>query len=240
MDRGNNNTKNIISYHYTFVLQNGVKKEVHVQLDKKTLNLVHEQAKTHPQWTELSSFKCPNCPLDEDQNTFCPIAVNLVELIDFFGSSLAYEEVDVCITTEERGYTKRTTLQTGLSSVIGIYMVTSGCPIMEKLKPMVRYHLPFATLEETQYRVISMYVLSQYFLYKRGKVPDWEFKGLVKIYDDIRIVNKNFCDKLAKIGIEDASINALVRLDIFADSVPFTITEDMLDDIELLFSAYLD
>ena len=230
----------VIRYHYKFILQNGVTKEVEVKLDKRTLNLIQSEEKTGPQWAELKSFKCPNCPLEENQYRFCPIAINLVDLVNFFGSSLAYEEVDIVIDTKERGYTKHTSLQTGLSSVIGIYMVTSGCPIMEKLKPMVRHHLPFATLEETQYRVISMYILAQFLLHKRGKTPDWEFKDLVKTYDDIRIVNKNFCDKLTEIGIEDASINALVRLDVFADSVPFTITENMLGEIELLFSAYLD
>ena len=117
-------------------------------------------------------------------------------------------------------------------------MVTSGCSIMEKLKPMVRYHLPFATEEETRYRVISMYVLAQYFLFKRGKTVDWELKKLVDIYDDIQTVNKHFCKRLATIQSKDASINALIVLDCFADFVRFSINKKMLDEIEFLFNAY--
>ena len=33
---------------------------------------------------------------------------------------------------------------------------------MESLKPMVRFHLPFATVEETVFRSVSTYLLSQY------------------------------------------------------------------------------
>lgn len=228
----------VITYHYKFTFGDGVEKEFTVKLDNRTLNLIQPEKQSYPKWTELKHFKCPNCSLDEARHKFCPVAVNLVNLGDFFSSSISYEEVDVVIETEARRYTKHTTLQKGLSSLIGIYMVTSGCPVMEKLKPMVRYHLPFATIEETKYRVISMYLLAQYFLFKRGKQPDWELKELVKIYDDIRIVNKNLCKRFTDIGIEDASLNALVSLNCFADSVTFSIDKDLLDEIELIFDAY--
>lgn len=58
--------------------------------------------------------------------------------------------------TEERTYSKDTLLQQGLASLLGIVMTTSGCPVLEPLKPMVRFHLPFATLTETVYRMVSM------------------------------------------------------------------------------------
>jgi len=238
MNSGTDDSTEIITYNYRFTLEDGVEREFKVKLDKRTLRLIQTGNTADPKWAELKNFKCKNCSLKEDEHKFCPIAVNLVDLIDFFKSSIAYEEADVLIETDEREYKKHTSLQAGLSSLIGIYMVTSGCPIMEKLKPMVRHHLPFATLEETRYRVTSMYMLAQYFLHKRGKKPDWEFKELINIYEDIRIVNKNFCNKLTNIGVEDASINALVRLDVFADSVPFSINENMLEEIELLFNAY--
>ena len=151
---------------------------------------------------------------------------------------ISYKEVDLLIETEERGYIKHTTLQQGISSLVGIYMVTSGCPVMEKLKPMVRYHLPFASLRETQYRVMSMYLLAQYFLHRRGGKPDWELTNLVKIYDDVQIVNKSFSQRLAHSRIEDATLNALVKLDMFAKHISDLINKDALDEMECLFSAY--
>ncbi|PIV52993.1 MAG: hypothetical protein COY53_00400 [Elusimicrobia bacterium CG_4_10_14_0_8_um_filter_37_32] len=230
----------MLTYRYKFTLSNGTEKEFTVKLDDKTLNLISEEKKSYPEWTELKYSKCSNCPLNENQHKFCPLAINLVDLIDFFSGSNSYEEVDIYIETEARKYTKHTTLQQGISSLMGIYMVTTGCPIMEKLKPMVRFHLPFATIDETKYRVLSMYLLAQYFLARHGKEPDWELKKLVEIYADIQTVNKNFCKRLRNIKIKDASINAVVILDCFAGSVTFSLEEDALDKIELLFNAYLE
>jgi hypothetical protein len=43
-------------------------------------------------------------------------------------------------------------------------VATSGCRYTAYFKPMARFHLPFANEEETAYRAISMYLLSQRFL----------------------------------------------------------------------------
>jgi hypothetical protein len=118
-------------------------------------------------------------------------------------------------------------------------MVTSGCPVMAKLRPMARFHLPFATEEETKYRALSMYLLAQYFIKRRDKKPDWEMKNLIKVFKDIRIVYKYMSKRLLASKIEDASINALVVLDNFADSINFSLTQGVLDEIEVLFNAYL-
>lgn len=235
---GVGNSDKIIIFNYKFTFGDGAEKEFNIKLDNKTLDLIQTIKGPYPKWTELKYFKCLNCPLEEEKREFCPVAVSLVELINFFMSSISYEEVDVSIEVEERRYTKHTSLQKGLSSLIGIYMVTSGCPILEKFKPMVRHHLPFATGKETAYRVMSMYLFAQYFLYKRGKKPDWEFKDLVKTYNDVRIVNGCFSKRLTNTIKEDASVNALVILDSFADFVTFSIDEGALGEIELLFNAY--
>ena len=119
-------------------------------------------------------------------------------------------------------------------------MATSGCPIMKKLKPMVFSHLPFATLKETQYRVLSMYLLAQYFVYRRGGEPDWPLSKLANLYDDIQIVNKSFFRRLAHVKIKDAALNALIKLDIFAKYVSVSINRDVLDEMESLFQAYFE
>ena len=65
-------------------------------------------------------------------------------------------------------------------------------------------------------------------------------KKLVQIYDAIRQVNRYICKKLISVGTQDASINALVRLDFLADPVDFVVDDYRLDEIEALFGAYLD
>ena len=235
----NKNSNNLVSYKYTFKFKDGKEKEFIANLDSNTLDLITAQKNFYPKWTELNFYKCSNCALIETQSKYCPIAINLVDIIYFFQNFISYEEVDIIIKTKARTYFKHTSLQNGLSSLIGIYMVTSGCPILEKLRPMVRFHLPFATIQETRYRVIAMYLLGQHFLYKHGKTPDWDFKNLVKIYDDIRIVNRYFCKRLSHVEMEDANRNAVIELDCFAEYISFSINENILNEIELLFKAYL-
>ncbi|MBI5639675.1 MAG: hypothetical protein HZA17_04540 [Nitrospirae bacterium] len=230
--------RNPLSFLYNFRFPDGTERAFDLKLDRKTLNLILPQNRTYPEWAELDFFKCPICTLDHGRYRFCPVATNLQDVVSFFGGSISYQEVEVSIETDERKYVKQTALQNGLSSLIGLYMVTSGCPGMEKLKPMVRYHLPFATEEETKYRVLSMYLLAQFFLGKRGKRPDWSLQNLVAMYEDIRIINRSFYKRLANIKLEDASKNALIILDCFADSVTFSINKKLLDDIEVMFSAY--
>jgi len=240
MSKNIDDANKVISFQYRFIFNRDLERNIDVKMDEKTLTLIQPRKASYPKWTELKYFKCPNCSLDENRHLFCPIAINVVELVDFFKTAISYDKVDLIIKSEERKYMKRTTLQQGISSLLGIYMVTSGCPIMEKLKPMVRYHLPFPTLRETQYRVMSMYLLAQYFLYRRGKTPDWELKHLVKIYDDIQIVNKSFFQRLSHSKIKDATLNALVKLDIFAKHISDLIDKNALDEMECLFNAYFE
>ena len=225
---------------YSFTLRDGSIKKFDVALDAESLRLIPKKRKSYPQWTALSHHQCPNCPLKESTHPRCPIAANLVDVVRFFKDSISWEEADIEITTEARQYRKHTTLQRGISSLIGIYMVTSGCPIMDKLKPMVKTHLPFATPQETMYRAISMYLLAQYFLYRKGRTPDWKLEKLLKTYEAIRIVNRKFTERLGSTGIQDASLNAVIRLNVFADLATLALEEKGLDDIERLFQAYLD
>lgn len=231
-------TKNI-TYRYSFRLGDGREKEFEVRLDGKTLGMVLAPSSSYPPWTALHCCQCPHCPLRDDEFPHCPIAVNLVDLVDFFNDSISYEEIDVQIETDERRYTRHTTMQKAVSSLLGIYMVTSGCPVMDKLRPMVRFHLPFATVEESTYRAISMYLMAQFFRFKRGKEPDWELKNLVDIYKDVQTVNASFRKRLSQIENKDTNANALVILDTFAVTILLAINEDQMDDFETLFQAYL-
>jgi hypothetical protein len=238
MDNISRSSAGKITYNYKFIFKDGAPKEFNIELDSVTLNLIDTGDKTCPKWTKLGCFKCPNCTLDERQHEFCPIAVNMMDLVDYFGNFASYEPAEVIVTTQERTYIKKVSLQHGVSSLIGIYMVTSGCPILDKLKPMVRFHLPFGTIEETKYRAISMYLLAQYCINQHGGQPDWDLHKLAEAYENIRTVNESFCKRLRTIEHKDTNLNALVVLDIFADSVNLSIDRRMVDDLDYLFKGY--
>lgn len=227
-----------IRYRYHFVFTGGRRKEVDILLDAESMNLIKTRKVSYPPWTELHFHKCPNCRLDEEKHAYCPISANVHELLEAFSDCMSYERAEVLIDSESRRYVAHTTLQRGLGSLIGIYMVTSGCPNMEKLKPMVRYHLPFASEEETVYRVLSMYLLAQYFLQRRGSAPDWAMKKLVEVYREVELVNRGLCKRISNLTTEDGCVNAVIILDCFAKSVITSIDRKMMREIEALFDAY--
>ena len=231
-------SENILLYNYKFILKDGKEKIFSIKLDKNTLALISEKKEEIPDWAKLENHKCTNCPIDSNEEKYCPIAVHIMDMILFFKDMVSFEEVDVIVEAEERHYTKHTTLQQAISSILGIYMVTSGCPLMEMLKPMVRFHLPFSSEEETVYRVISMYLFAQYFLHSKDQEVDWKLEKLNKLYDEINIVNENFTLRLQSIKMEDANLNALFKLKVFADYVKFSIDANMITELEYLFRAY--
>jgi hypothetical protein len=228
-----------IVYKYKFVFEDGKDAQFNLTLDPKTLLMQRDIIEPYPEWTELEFNKCPHCPVDPRLEKHCPVALNLMSPISIFQESLSYEKADVYIASNERKYMKPTTIQEGLSSLIGLCMATSGCPYLDYLKPMVRFHLPFASSEETMYRVLTMYMFAQHMRMKRGEEPDWDLKNLDGIYDNIRQVNKTFTDRLRHINVRDAALNALVNLDCFAISVKFSINYEMLEDVTDHFGAYM-
>ena len=227
-----------LTFQYHFRFDSGRDQRFTVRLDPHRMTLLHTPRSPLPAWTALGHCQCPNCPLTPAQSPQCPAAVGLVELVGAFEQTRSIEQVTLRVEAEERVYEKRTSIQEAVSALLGVYMATSGCPVMAKLKPMVRFHLPFATIEETHFRALSMYLVAQYLIAKRGGRPDWECRGLVALYEQVMTVNEHFFKRLAGTGMEDAGLNALVRLDLYASAVAMT-AEDILQEVQSVFEAYL-
>ena len=232
--------KTIKTIKYIFEINDECIKQVDLTLSFPDLSLIKDVGDSHPNWAKLSCHKCPCCNLDESSNKFCPVALNMVSVINEFNTYLSYKEVTLKIITDEREFKKAVLMQEGLSSLFGIIMTTSGCPILDKLRPMVFTHLPFATGEETAYRVMSMYVLAQYFVKKYGNEPDWELKGLIQLYKDIALLNEHFIKRFSDDeGASDAHLNAIVKLSCFSIYTISMIEENWVVDLEKIFHTYL-
>lgn len=228
---------NMITLLYRFRFDSGPEKDFSIQLEADSLQLLLNGNLKKPEWTRLKYHQCENCPLD-DSVEYCPVAVNLSSLVESFQDSISFEKTKVTVETRERTFVKDTTLQKGLSALIGIYMVTSNCPVMDKLRPMVRFHLPFATSRETIYRAVTMYLLAQFFTMRRGGEPDWEMKNLAEIYKAVSVVNKGISQRISNASNKDANVNAVVILHSVGESLPYVI-ESGLNDIEPLFADYI-
>jgi len=87
-------------------------------------------------------------------------------------------------------------------------------------------------------RILSTYLLAQYFRQKKGLEPDWALKNLKEIYENIRILNRAIKKRLKKVGEGDANVNALVGLDVFALTTAGFLDDDSFDKLGPLFEAY--
>jgi len=227
-----------LKFNYSFELEDGTTNRFEIQLERETLALIAKEREDLPDWTKLKFQQCSICPLKKRQHKHCPIARNLVGIVEKFSDLLSHEKARVTVETEERTYQKDTTVHAGLSSMLGIVMTTSGCPVMEPLKPMVRFHLPFASIEETIFRMTSMYLLAQYLRKQEGRPHDSDLSGLAQIYSDVSKANKDFSERLAQAAEKDANVNALVELDVFASMVQL-LAEDAMSELKPYYSAYL-
>ncbi|MBN1622007.1 MAG: hypothetical protein JW871_05395 [Endomicrobiales bacterium] len=229
-----------INYEYKFKLPEGKVINCPIALEQKSLNLVIREKDKYPSWAELKYRQCSNCTLDTKTVKYCPIAKNMVEVIDLFKDITSDTKVEIEITSPLRNYSKKTTIEEGVSSIVGLYMATSGCPILDMLKPMTYYHLPFSSISEVKYRVITMYLMAQYLITRTGGTPDWELEKLKNLYREIQIVNKTLSHRFSSPEIKNMKINVLLELDCFAKHISLALIDDeMIAHMKDIFNIYM-
>ena len=223
---------------YQLLFPDGSEARVDVEVDDETLDLRSPRPSAEPpEWTRLGHRRCTNCPLDPRRAPHCPLALAIVPLVEVTRDVVSHTACVAAVTTPERTIRVETTMQRAIASLMGLLIATSGCPHTRLFRPMARFHLPFAS-EETIYRATSMYLLSQYFAARDGHAPDLAMTGLRAAYREIHTVNRHIAARLKDVIAQDASVNALVILDLFSKALPDTI-EDQLDEIRYLFGPDL-
>ncbi len=231
------NKQNPFRFNYQFQFEDDYTKNYHIALDPKTLSLIPDVHRHKPQgWTRLNYKQCSACPLTIDSHPFCPIALNIMELVETFKDVLSYHNCTVVCETEDRTYSKNTSIMEGLSAIFGVIMATSDCPIMNFLKPMARFHLPFSNVEETTARTTSLYLLSQYFKYKERPDIKIDFKPLENHYAQVRMVNEGIIKRISTVSKQDADKNAIVTLHSLSLFLSMEI-DYSLSSLEYIFTA---
>lgn len=228
-----------LEFIYRFEFAAGGNEKVVVRLDKATLEPCSGTNETPPDWTRLDFHQCPHCPITVSERPYCPLAVQLAKLVSLCDRLLSHDTVKLEVISAERTIITQTTAQRAVSSLMGLVFATSGCPHTVFLKPMARFHLPFASEEETLFRASSMYLLAQYFRSKQGLAVDLELTGLKRAYSALHQVNGAMAERLRAIISKDSAVNAVVLLDLLAKVLPYSIAES-LEEIRYPFEAYLD
>jgi hypothetical protein len=108
--------------------------------------------------------------------------------------------VHLTVKTERRIYKQECDLQSGLNSMLGLQMATSGCPILGQLRAMATFHMPFSSFGETLFRTVSAYLVQQFYVHKAGGKADWDLKELQAFYETLEGLNKAFSKRIRGIG----------------------------------------
>lgn len=225
-----------VSIKYYFLLESGAKKNFVFEFEpfRYPPQWLSENL---PSWTRLEHHQCSICPFEKTTHPHCPLAANLVDIIKRFDGLLSYEKVYVKVVTDERDVSKHTTVQHGMSSLMGLAMATSGCPHTSFFSAMAHFHMPLASVKETIYRAVTSYLLSQYFLRREGKEADFDLTGLTEIYENLQQVNISVANRLRSATESDSTVNAIILLDTFAQSLPI-IMNTTLDEIRSMYAPY--
>lgn len=165
-----------------------------------------------PAWARLGYHRCPPCPLHDLEHPYCPVALAVADLVTTFKDTASYVRCTVSCVSPERTVVKETTVQVGLASILGLLMATSSCPVMDYFKPLARFHLPFASVEESIFRAVSAYMLKLYYRQDREQGDAFRLDDIKKHYGLVKQVNKGLLQRIRSITDLDADNNAIITL----------------------------
>ena len=184
-----------------------------------------------PDWARLEHHQCSHCPLSAQQHRHCPAALDIAQIVEYFREVPSYKAVHVQADIHERTHSRQTDLQTALHSLLGLVMATGQCPVLSRMKGPARLHMPFATVDETLFRMVGAYFIGQYHQARLGQETDWSLRSLTEFYEQVQTVNQHLKMRLDAIAGGDAHLNAIVSLMGMAMLVSFSLDQN-LDNLQ--------
>jgi len=181
----------------------------------------------HPAWTQLEHHQCPNCPLARTPGRQCPAAQDIEHIVETFSHVDSHAQVKVDVQIGDRTHSKETDMQIALQSLLGLTLATSACPVLSQMKGPGRLHMPFATVEETLFRMVGAYFVGQYLKSQQGGVGDFTLDSLSRMYSDVQTVNRHLKQRLDAAVSRDANVNAVVSLMSMAMLVSFSLDQQL-------------
>ncbi len=220
---------------YAFKYDDGA--SIQYELDENSY-FPEEEDDSYAQWMELDEYRCDVCTLDSTEHKYCPSALAVWPVLKEFNNRVSHEPVQVTVDWLEVQIKVAASTQQAVRSLVGLTLALSRCPVMEKLRPMAHFHLPFGSRRHTQFRALGMYLIGQYLRDSEGLTPDWNLDGLLDTYRDIHHANRKLADRIRAASQKDATVNGLIILDALAQSVELGISQN-LRKLKPIFETFL-
>jgi hypothetical protein len=229
-----------MNIRYEFLFDGGRAEQIDLEFNPHDMRLVPPAVQQPLPWTALTFHQCEGCPLSSTMHAVCPVARNLSPVVPLFKDDFSYAPVRTRVIVGDRIIEKKGALENGVSSLMGLIMATSGCPVLDFFRPMAFTHLPFANENETIMRAVSMYLMAQSIRAAQGKKPVWNIRKLADIYAKVSRINQAFSERIRSIQGKDANVNAVISLDLFAQFSMFALPDNWIEKVQGYFGAYLD
>ena len=222
------------TYIYDFLLANEQKITFTVGINPFT-GLINTCPLAPPTWARLEFHQCAPCPLKHTEHRFCPIALGISDLVTTFKDTASYVPCTVTCTSTERTVCKKTTVQEGLASILGLLMAISGCPVMIFFKPLARFHLPFSTVDESLFRIVALSLLGQYFRSSNSLDARFDLCDIKNHYALVQQINKGILSRIQSISDLDADNNAIITLNSLGQILELEIDTN-IESLQTLFN----
>ncbi len=219
---------------YSFIFDE--RTSIHFQVDEQSPSAPESPAEPIPAWLDLERFRCAACSLPP--GGACPAALAIRPVVEAFSHALSFDTVLLRVKSGECLLEAHTSTQRAIRSLVGLLLPLSHCPVLRKLRPMARFHLPLGTPEHTAFRFLGMHLVGQYLRQGAGLKPDWGLGGLLDLLEQIHLVNRQLVARLRHTAQKDAAVNSLIILDAMAEVVEDSI-ETQLEELRPLFATYL-
>ncbi|MBL9187318.1 MAG: hypothetical protein JNK23_07570 [Opitutaceae bacterium] len=218
---------------YAFAFQDGVTRRYELNFDDQHRLLPRASSSPASAWTALGFQQCTNCPLKAADSPLCPVAQNIDHIVEDTKDTVSYTRAVVTVHTPERTYSAECATQDGLRSLFGLIMACSGCPHLDWLRPLARFHLPFADPDETLFRVLGLQLVGSFLADSNSTFAD-SIAQTDRRYEEVKTLNQCFIKRIRIHCRADADKNALAALDLFAQF--FTLDRD--DNFEMLRTIF--
>lgn len=225
-----------LSIRYALALPDGARHVLDFEIDSTTMELHRPVVAKPPEWTDLDRHRCPHCPLTAEQTPQCPVALNLVTVMETLGALWSCDTLHLEARVGERTVAAETSAQRAASSIMGLVIATSGCPHTHFLKPMARFHQPLIDTEETMFRVLATYALAELALEAKGE--PFELQHLTALFQRLEVVNLHMIKRLRMAHKTDVGLNAVIILDTYAKHLPLNL-DDKFAELRRLFGPFL-
>lgn len=102
----------------------------------------------------------------------------------------------------------------------------SNCPLDRE-----RYSQEFVL------RVVPLYLMRQYFNFREGRHADWELKGLVRLFQQLQLVNQAFWQRIHDTCVSDSNLKAFLTFFSLSSSISYSLETQLQKIRPLVMSA---